>query len=158
MFLMVIVSFLRFAMQKYSISQNENQLVKPFRGLVYHVAKIQKIKRLDFKLLQNRNPIVVYVVVYVIAFVETQNFAVLQLVFQPRIGCAVSLLRAVGLVFVFRNEETSLKQRRENITAETRPALVADFFHHLQNALRNTAKLQDHASVFFFTFTQCRAL
>ena len=64
MFLMVIVSFLRFAMQKYSISQNEKQLVKPFRGLVYHVAKIQKIKRLDFKLLQNRNPTVVYGVVY----------------------------------------------------------------------------------------------
>ena len=64
MFLMVIVSFLRFAMQKYSISQNENQLVKPFRGLVYHVAKIQKIKRLDFNLLQNRNPTVVYGVVY----------------------------------------------------------------------------------------------
>ena len=83
--------------------------------------------------------------------------ASLQLVFQPRIGCAVSLLRAVGLVFVFRNEETGLKQRRENITAETRPALVAVFFHHLQNALRNTAKLQDNASVFFFTFTQCRA-
>jgi hypothetical protein len=24
--------------------------------------------------------------------------------------------------------------------------------------LRNTAKLQDNASVFFFTFTQCRAM
>ena len=64
MFLIVIVSFLRFAMQKYSISQNEKQLVKPFRGLVYHVAKIQKNKRLDFNLLQNRNPTVVYGVVY----------------------------------------------------------------------------------------------
>lgn len=53
MFLMVIVSFLRFAMQKYSISPSEKQLVKPFRGLVYHVAKIQKNKRLDFNLLQN---------------------------------------------------------------------------------------------------------
>ena len=40
MFLMVIVSFLRFAMQKYSISQNEKQLVKPFRGLVYQSAKV----------------------------------------------------------------------------------------------------------------------
>ena len=66
MFLMVIVSFLRFAMQKYSISQNEKQLVKLFRGLVYHVAKIQKIKRLEFNLLQNRNPTVVYGVVYVV--------------------------------------------------------------------------------------------
>ena len=41
-FLIAIVSFLRFAMQKYSISQNEKQLVKPLSGLVYHVAKIQK--------------------------------------------------------------------------------------------------------------------
>ena len=69
MFLIVIVSFLRFAMQKYSISQNENQLVKPLRGLVYHVAKIQKIKRLEFNLLQNRNPTVVYGGVYVVALV-----------------------------------------------------------------------------------------
>ena len=58
-------------MQKYSISPSEKQLVKPFRGLVYHVAKIQKIKRLDFNLLQNRNPTVVYEVVYVAALVET---------------------------------------------------------------------------------------
>ena len=65
MFLIVIVSFLRSAMQKYSISPNEKQLVKPLRGLVYHVAKIQKNKRLDFNLLQNRNPTVVYGVVYV---------------------------------------------------------------------------------------------
>ena len=78
MFLMVIVSFLRFAMQKYSISQNEKQLVKPFRGLVYHVAKIQKNKRLDFKLLQNRNPTVVYGGVYVVALVETRLIASLQ--------------------------------------------------------------------------------
>ena len=48
---MVIVSFLSFAMQKYSISQNEKHFVKPLSGLVYHVAKIQKIKRLDFNLL-----------------------------------------------------------------------------------------------------------
>ena len=41
-FLMVIVSFLRFAMQIYCISPNEKQLVKPLSGLVYHVAKIQK--------------------------------------------------------------------------------------------------------------------
>lgn len=65
-FLIVIVSFLRFALQKYSISQNEKQLVKPLRGLVYHVAKIQKNKRLDFNLLQNQNPTVVYGVVYVV--------------------------------------------------------------------------------------------
>ena len=48
---MVIVSFLRFAMQKYSISPNEKQLVKPLRGLVYQSAKIIKNKRLDFNLL-----------------------------------------------------------------------------------------------------------
>ena len=65
-FLIVIVSFLRFALQKYSISQNEIQLVKPLSGLVYHVAKIQKNKRLDFNLLQNQNPTVVYGVVYVV--------------------------------------------------------------------------------------------
>ena len=53
-------------MQKYSISPNEKQFVKPFGGLVYHVAKIQKIKRLDFNLLQNQNPAVVYGVVYVL--------------------------------------------------------------------------------------------
>ena len=53
-------------MQKYIISPNEKQFVKPFRGFVYHVAKIEKIKRLDFNLLQNRNPTVVYDVVYVI--------------------------------------------------------------------------------------------
>ena len=52
-------------MQKYSISPNEKQLVKPLSGLVYHVAKIQKNKRLDFNLLQNRNPTVVYGAVYV---------------------------------------------------------------------------------------------
>ena len=66
MFLIVIVSFLRSAMQKYGISPNEKQLVKPFRGLVYHVAKILKNKRLDFNLLQNRNPTVVYGAVYVL--------------------------------------------------------------------------------------------
>ena len=75
MFLMVIVSFLRFAMQKYSISPNVKQLVKPFRGLVYHVAKIQKIKRLDFKLLQNRNPTVVYGVVYVLWYCFARNLS-----------------------------------------------------------------------------------
>lgn len=108
-FLIVIVSFLRFAMQKYSISPSEKQLVKPFQGLVYQSAKILKIKWLDFKLLQNRNPTVVYGVVYAISFVNTKNVRFSQLVFQPGIGCAVSLLRAVGLVFVFWNEETSLK-------------------------------------------------
>lgn len=51
-------------MQKYSISPNEKQFVKPLRGLVYHVANIQKNKRLDFNLLQKRNPTVVYGVVY----------------------------------------------------------------------------------------------
>jgi len=71
--LIVVVSFLRFAMQKYSISRNEKQLVKPFRGLVYHVAKIQKNKRLDFNLLQNRNPIVVYGVVYVLWYCFARN-------------------------------------------------------------------------------------
>ena len=52
-------------MQKYGISPNEKQLVKPLKGLVYHVAKIQKNKRLGFNLLQNRNPTVVYGAVYV---------------------------------------------------------------------------------------------
>jgi hypothetical protein len=42
--LIVIVSFLRFTLQKYGISQNEKQLVKPFQGLVYQSAKIKKIK------------------------------------------------------------------------------------------------------------------
>ena len=41
-FLMVIVSFLRFAMQKYSISQSKKPFVKPHRGLVYHLAKTVK--------------------------------------------------------------------------------------------------------------------
>ena len=50
MFLMVIVSFLRFAMQK-------------------------KIKRLDFKLLQNRNPTVVYGVVYVLWYCFARNLS-----------------------------------------------------------------------------------
>ncbi len=80
MFLMVIVSFLRFAMQKYSISQNENQLVKPFRGLVYHVAKIQKNKRLGFNLLQNRNPTVVYGGVYVVKGLLRKKYAVFNAV------------------------------------------------------------------------------
>ena len=48
MFLMVIVSFLRFAMQKYSISPNEKQLVKPFRGLVYHYEGCVFFNRLIF--------------------------------------------------------------------------------------------------------------
>ncbi len=61
----MVLGFFMFRLQKYSISQNEIQLVKAFRGLVYHVAKIQKIKRLDFNLLQNRNSTVVYGVVYV---------------------------------------------------------------------------------------------
>ncbi len=65
-------------MQIYSISPNEKQLVKPLSGLVYHVAKIQKNKRLDFNLLQNRNPTVVYGVVYVVALVETRLIASLQ--------------------------------------------------------------------------------
>ncbi len=80
MFLMVIVSFLRFAMQKYSISPNVKQLVKPFRGLVYHVAKIQKIKRLDFKLLQNLNPTVVYGVVYHGRRIDFVEYCVFQCV------------------------------------------------------------------------------
>ena len=96
-------------MQKYSISPNEKQLVKPLRGLVYHVAKIQINKRWGCNWLRKRKPAVVYGAVYVVALVEAGLIASLQLVFQPRIGCAVSLLRAVGLVFVFRNEETSLK-------------------------------------------------
>ena len=75
---MVIVSFLRFALQNYSISPNEKQLVKPLSGLVYHVAKIQTIKRLDFNLLQNRNPTVVYVAVYVVVLVEMRLIASLQ--------------------------------------------------------------------------------
>ena len=53
-------------MQKYIISPNEKQFVKPFQGFVYHVAKLETIKRLDFNLLQNRNPTVVSDVVYVI--------------------------------------------------------------------------------------------
>ena len=64
MFFIVIVSFFKHALQNYSISPNEKQFVKPFGGHVYHIAKIQKIKRLDFKLLLNRNPTVVYGVVY----------------------------------------------------------------------------------------------
>ena len=40
---MVIVSFLRFAMQKYSISQNENQLVKPFRALSIMSQRYKKL-------------------------------------------------------------------------------------------------------------------
>ena len=59
------------AMQKYDISKAKKHLVKTQVGLVYHVAKVVKIKRLDFNLLQNRNPIVVYGVVYVIVYVET---------------------------------------------------------------------------------------
>jgi len=72
-FLIAIVSFLRFAMQKYSISQNEKQLVKPLSGLVYHVAMIQKNKRLDFNLLQNRKPTVVYGAVYVLWYCFARN-------------------------------------------------------------------------------------
>ena len=55
-----------FALQKYSISQRKKPFVKPIGWLVYHVAKIVKNKRLDFNLLENRNPIIVYGVVYII--------------------------------------------------------------------------------------------
>ena len=73
MFFNCYCSFLRSAMQKYGISQNEKQLVKPLKGLVYHVAKIQKNKRLDFNLLQNQNPTVVYGVVYVLWYCFARN-------------------------------------------------------------------------------------
>ena len=141
-------------MQKYSISQNEKQLVKALRGLVYHVAKVQKNKWLDFNLLQNQHPTIVYGVVYAINAVETQNLVPLQLVLSPKIRRAVALLRAVGPVFVFWNQQSGFEQRREHIPAETRAALVACFFHHFQDALWYFAKLQNDAGILFFAFAQ----
>ena len=73
-----------FALQKYNISPNEKQLVKPIGGLVYQFAKVLKTKQLDFSLLQNQNPIVVYVIVYVITSVWTRKSPFLQLVFEPK--------------------------------------------------------------------------
>ena len=59
--------------------------------------RYKKNKRLDFNLLQNRNPTVVYGIVYVVALVETQDLAFLQLVFQPK--TKKSVVNAVGSFF-----------------------------------------------------------
>ena len=83
------------ALQKYNISQTKKRFVKPPRGLVYHYVNGLNHKKLDFNLLQNRNPTVVYVVVYAVAVVETQNFSVLQLVFQPK--SKKSVINSIGV-------------------------------------------------------------
>lgn len=70
----------------------------------------------------------------------------------PSVCRAITLFWAVGFVFVFWNQQPGLKQWREHIPTETCAALVAHFFHHLQNALRNLAKLQHPSGILLFAF------